>query len=91
MFEGDRTFCQRNVETGLMEWFFSAREGVYGPFLDKEKAAKALDKFIKFNAETFDDGGRSSKSQVKLSLTPLGSSMNTIKLDNTKSKRGKEN
>ncbi len=92
MFELDRTFYQRNAETGLMEWFFYAREGVYGPFLDKETAAKALEKFCKFNVETSDDGGRSSDSESKVthSIAQQGNSLNTMKLDNLKSKRGKD-
>ncbi|TAK62249.1 DUF6316 family protein [Methylobacter sp.] len=90
MFKSARTFCQRNAETGLMEWFFHAREGIYGPFFDKEKAVKALEKFIKQNIETFDDGGRSSNSQAKLSLEQPVISVTTIKFDNLKSKRGKD-
>ncbi|HEY8218626.1 MAG TPA: hypothetical protein VIF86_00850 [Methylobacter sp.] len=41
MFEVDRTFSQRNAETGLMEWFFSAREGILGPFHSKKEAEKS--------------------------------------------------
>jgi hypothetical protein len=63
MSEFNRTFCQRNAETDLMEWFFNAREGIYGPFFNKEKATKALEEFIKFNIEFSDDGGRSSKNK----------------------------
>ncbi len=90
MFESDRTFCQRSAETGLMEWFFYAREGVYGPFLDKEKAEKAMEKFIKFNVRTADSGGRNSVNKVGLSLVPMDNATSAIKLDGTKTKRGKD-
>ncbi len=62
MSEFKRISCQSNSETNLMEWFFNAREGIYGPFFSQEKAAKALEEFIKFNIEFSDDGGRSSRS-----------------------------
>lgn len=87
MFELDRTFCQLNTKTGLREWFFSAREGLYGPFPSKEKAEMELKKFIQFNVVNASDGGRNPKSNAKLSLVPL-SSMNAIKLNDTKGKRG---
>lgn len=63
MFKFDRTFPQSNPETDLMEWFFNAREGIYGPFSSKEKAVKAFEEFIKSNVEFSDDGGRSSRSK----------------------------
>lgn len=88
MFEADRTFSQRNAETGLMEWFFSAREGILGPFHSKNEAEKAIQTFINFNIKNNDDGGRSSKRSVKLSLEPSDGSMNTIKYGDTKRKRG---
>lgn len=74
-----------------MEWFFSAREGLYGPFYSKDKAEKELKRFIKFNVENTSDGGRTLKSNAKLTLAPLNSAMNAIKLNDTKSKRGEEN
>lgn len=57
----DRLFSQFNIQKGLVEWFFNGRgvEGVYGPFLRKEAATKALEDFIKFNIEFSCDGGRS--------------------------------
>ncbi|MGZ4957200.1 MAG: hypothetical protein ACXV8Q_19050 [Methylobacter sp.] len=88
MFEIDRTFSQRNAQTGLMEWFFNAREGVYGPFSSKERSSKALEDFIKFNHKNFDDGGRGSNGNAKLSLVSIGNAMNAIKLDDVKRKRG---
>jgi hypothetical protein len=88
MFEVDRTFSQRNAETGLMEWFFSAREGILGPFHSKKEAEKAIETFINFNIKNNDDGGRSPSRNVELSLEPLNGSMNTIKFGDTKRKRG---
>jgi hypothetical protein len=90
MFEADRTFSQRNAETGLMEWFFSAREGILGPFHSKKEAAKAIETFINFNVKNNDDGGRNSRRNVELSLEPLNGSMNTIKFGDTKRKKGIE-
>lgn len=90
MFELDRTFCQLNGKTGMMEWFFSAREGLYGPFSSKEKTLKELDKFIKFNIKNSNDGGRKLMGDSKLSLAPRNGSTNAIKLTDTMHKRGEE-
>ena len=72
MFKADRVFSHRNPKTGLIEWFFSAREGNFGPFRDRVTAAKELDAFVKHCIETNDDGGRKSGNNkaVKLSLVP---------------------
>ncbi|MGZ4981549.1 MAG: DUF6316 family protein [Methylobacter sp.] len=90
MFEANRTFSQRNAETGLMEWFFSAREGILGPFHSQKEAEKAIKTFINFNVKNNDDGGRSSRRNLELSLEPLNGSMNTIKFGDTKRKKGIE-
>ena len=58
MFELDRTFCQRNEDTGLMDWYFNAREGVYGPYRSKQIAEKELKIFINRHKIDNDDGGR---------------------------------
>lgn len=71
MFKVDRIFSQRNSKTGLMEWFFSAREGVLGPFENKAQAQNALKEFADFNIKNNDDGGRSSTSNIQMALTPL--------------------
>jgi hypothetical protein len=71
MFEIDRIFSQRNSKTGLMEWFFSAREGVLGPFENKAQAQNALKVFADFNIKNNDDGGRSSTGNIQMTLTPL--------------------
>ena len=44
--EIDRTFSFPNP-TGLMEWFFNAREGVFGPYRSKNEASLTLKAFIK--------------------------------------------
>ena len=46
MFEIDRTFSCRNPRTGVMDWFFSAREGIYGPYTSKAQATKYLKEFM---------------------------------------------
>lgn len=45
MFEIERVYGQYNDVTGLTEWFFPAREGVFGPFANKETALRALEEF----------------------------------------------
>lgn len=81
MFEVDRTFSQRNNETGLVEWFFSAREGVLGPFQTKQQASKAMDEFISFNKKTNDDGGRNSETTIKIDIENF---------EGSKTKRGQD-
>lgn len=72
MFTSDRIFCQSNPKTGIPEWFFSAREGFFGPFSTKEKATQELNAFIQNCIKTGDDGGRKKgKKADKLSLVPM--------------------
>jgi len=73
MFRTDRIFCQNNPQTGRMEWFFSAREGYFGPFATKEKATQELNDFIQHCIKTGDDGGRNKegKKGEKLRLVPM--------------------
>jgi len=59
MFRCERIFMHSNPSIGRNEWFFNAREGVYGPFLSKEEASHSLEEFIKHKIERNDDGGRS--------------------------------
>ena len=68
MFSADRIFSQRNNKTGLVEWFFNAREGVLGPFESRQQATKAKDEFIQFNIKMKNDGGRTSGVNLKLSI-----------------------
>lgn len=81
MFKPDRTFSQRNNETGLVEWFFSAREGVLGPFQTKEQAKKSIAEFIQHNIKTNDDGGRSSGNSITL---------DSASFEGSETKRGKD-
>ncbi len=90
MFEVDRTFSCRNPDTGLMDWFFSAREGVYGPYSSKEQATKHLKEFIKYCMEKGDDGGRADQSSGRLTLMPKEYSLVAQQFDTTKKKRGVE-
>jgi hypothetical protein len=76
MFELDRTFCQSNSDTGLMEWYFNAREGVYGPYRTKQIAEKELKIFINRHKINNDDGGRKSgKKPLQLFTMPLDISL----------------
>lgn len=87
MFELDRTFSQYSAKTGLTEWYFNAREGIYGPYRTKQKAAEGLEKFIKSRKLARDDGGRDS-GKTKLTLMPLEFPLEAINLDNAKRKKG---
>jgi len=69
-FEIDRTFSFRNPDTGLMEWFFNAREGIYGPYRSKNETSLSLKEFIKHCIQMDDDGGRTNPEQKQFSLIP---------------------
>jgi hypothetical protein len=71
MFEIDRTFCQRNAKTGLMEWYFNAREGIFGPYDSKKMASKELEVFVGRRKLSGDDGGRDGAESNKLTLAPI--------------------
>lgn len=58
MFNQDRVFCQRNPDTGSMEWYFDSREGLMGPFASEVVARKALQNHIKHCISHNLDGGR---------------------------------
>lgn len=89
MFEIDRTFCQRNVRTGLMDWFFNAREGIFGPYESKQMAQKELKVFVDRRKASGDDGGRSKKNEDKLTLAPLEhAELEPIFFDYSKRKKG---
>jgi len=70
VFRTARIFNQLSTETGLNEWFFMAREGVFGPYPSKELALKYLNDFVERKIKAADDCGRSAGSH-QLSLTPL--------------------
>jgi hypothetical protein len=90
MFELDRTFCQRNPKNGLMEWFFSAREGIFGPYQSKKIAIDEMKIFIDRREATKDDGGRSpTKNKETLSLAPIDHlELEPVVFDHSKRKKG---
>jgi len=73
MFRPERIFNQLNSKTGRTEWFFSAREGNFGPFSSKEVANKELTVFRNHCIATGNDGGRSQSANKTptLSLLPM--------------------
>ena len=72
MFAPDRIFSQRNSASGEVEFFFSAREGVFGPYATRAAAKKILDAFVARRIESGDDGGRgSAKRPLRLALDDL--------------------
>ncbi len=61
MFEPHRIFSQSNPTTGVIEWFFYAREGLFGPYPSKEQAVFSLNDFIQARTNAGEDGGRSKQ------------------------------
>lgn len=91
MFELDRTFSQRCAETGLMKWYFNAREGIYGPYNTKQRATDELKIFIERRKCAEDDGGRVHvKNKNKLTIAPIEFSIEPKIFDPTKKKKGLE-
>jgi hypothetical protein len=90
MFEIDRTFCSRNADTGIMEWFFSARDGIYGPYSSKEQTTKDMKEFIQHCLEVGDDGGRTTPEPSHLSIMPNECSKVAKQYDPLKKKKGTE-
>jgi hypothetical protein len=89
MFDLDRTFCQRSAKTGLMEWYFNAREGIFGPYVSKPMAIEELRVFVERRKLTEDDGGRSQVvSKNKLTLAPIESESELKFFDFSKRKKG---
>jgi hypothetical protein len=80
MFEIDRTFSQYSPETGLTEWYFNARDGVFGPYRTRKIAEVELKKFIEKQKKLKDDGGRKS-GKAKLTLMPLEYSLDVVDVD----------
>ena len=87
MFELDRTFSQRCAKTGLMKWYFNAREGIYGPYDTKQRATAELQIFIERRKIDGNDGGRDPK---KLSIVPLEPSLEPKTFDPLRKKKGIE-
>lgn len=73
MFEIERIYGQHNEKTGLTDWFFPAREGVFGPFTSKAIASQALEAFKNDCIANANNGGRTVNKGSKLSLLPLDS------------------
>jgi len=73
VFRSERIYNQLNPKTGRTEWFFSAREGNFGPFSSKEIANKELTVFRNHCIATGNDGGRSKSADKTpaLSLMPM--------------------
>lgn len=89
MFEIDRTFCQRNIKTGLMEWYFNAREGIFGPYETKKMASKELEVFVERRKLTGDDAGRDGTTSDKLTLAPIADAKTEpVFFDFSKRKKG---
>lgn len=70
----DRTFSRLNPVTGGIEWFFNAREGVFGPFPTQEIALNAVTEFVRQKIEQNDDAGRLG-GNAGFCMEPLGYSI----------------
>ncbi len=89
MFELDRTFSERCAETGLMKWYFNAREGIYGPYNTKQMALEGLNIFVERRKLAEDDGGRNAvKNKNKLAMLPIEHSSEPKFYDYAKKKKG---
>lgn len=75
MFESESLYCQTNFKTASREWFFTAREGIVGPFPSRESAASALLEFMKSNDENAHYHARDSGHYFDLKLLPGHSSL----------------
>ncbi len=65
-FEADRTFSVQNQKTGLVEWYFQAREGNAGPFTTKARATEKLNEFKALCIKTNDAGGRHAEGHLAM-------------------------
>ena len=90
MFKTDRIFSCFNLDSGLTDWFFNTREGICGPYSSKEEASKFLKEFRKKRMVECDDGGRSSPEQKLFSIIPKENSVDAIRFDPFKQKKGRE-
>jgi hypothetical protein len=89
MFEIDRTFSQRCADTGLMKWYFNAREGIFGPYNTKQHALEELSVFMARRSLAEDDGGRGTvKDENKLTMVPIEFSIEPKFFDYAKKKKG---
>ena len=90
MFELDRTFSQRCAETGLMKWYFNAREGIFGPYETKQQASDGLNTFIERRSMSEDDGGRdtTAKDHNQLAMLPMEHTLEPKFFDFIKQKKG---
>lgn len=88
MFDIDRTFSQRSEKTGLMEWYFNAREGIFGPYATKQIASNELAMFIERRILADDDGGRGAVKTDKLSILPIEHTSEPKVFDYAKRKKG---
>lgn len=70
MFGTNRVFSECNPKTGFTAWFFSAREGTFGPYPNRKIVVDALDAFVDKCIKQKDDGGR-SKGITGFSLKPI--------------------
>jgi hypothetical protein len=69
---GDRIFSREGSLNGGLEWFFSVRDGILGPFPSRSDAAYALIKYIKFCVETGFTGSRGNHGSSELKEVVIG-------------------
>lgn len=71
MFELDRTFSQGNMQTGLMQWYFNAREGVFGPYETQKMAHDELEIFVERRRFSGNGELKDANKKGKLILEPI--------------------
>ena len=62
--DSERIFQGKSTFPGQEEWFYRAREGIAGPYLNKRDAALALDRFIKYCQHNRLTGGREMPAEA---------------------------
>lgn len=90
MFQADRVFFQRNPASGLVEWYFLAREGTFGPYPSQEIARTMLNEYIERHKAAKDTGGRTANSPVALCLESKAYDPTVHEYDPMKRKKGKD-
>ena len=88
MFKPSRVFSQYSPTTGLTAWFFSAREGLFGPFQDQATAARALESFIQYCMRNQYDGGRQDATNAgQFTQMPMEDFINKVLLIKTEKRQ----
>ncbi len=73
MLNTKRIYSTINTETGIMKWYFQAREGNIGPFSSKPEAVSGLKEFLLNVVKNGQEGNRDINSQESIAALQLQS------------------